>query len=106
MTGTSAASLPGPAGDLAAVVLVEGLSDRAALTTLAARRGRDLAAERVSVVAMGGATNIGHFLAESGPAGRGVRLAGLCDAGEEPDFRRRLEQAGLGTGLDRAGLER
>ncbi len=107
MTGTTVStSPPGPAGDLAAVVLVEGLSDRAALTTLAARRGRDLAAERVSVVAMGGATNIGHFLAEYGPQGRGVRLAGLCDAGEEPDFRRGLQRAGLGTGLDRAGLER
>jgi hypothetical protein len=107
MTGPAALDgQPGTAGDPDAVVLVEGLSDRAALTTLAARRGRDLAAERVSVIAMGGATNIGHFLARYGPQGRGVRLAGLCDAGEEHDFRRGLERAGLGTGLDRAGLER
>jgi hypothetical protein len=97
---------PGADGDLDAVVLVEGLSDRAALTALAARRGRDLARERVSIVAMGGATNIGHYLDRFGPRGRDVRLAGLCDAGEERDFRHGLERAGLGTGLTRAGLER
>jgi len=107
MTGATAITgRPDPAGDLNAAVLVEGRSDSAALTTLAARRGRDLAAEGVSVVAMGGATNIGHFLAEYGPRGRGLRLAGLCDAGGEPGFRRGLERAGLGSGLDRAGLER
>ena len=88
------------------VVLVEGMSDQAALETLAARRGRDLRGEGVFVVPMGGATNIGHFLGWFGPRGFGVRLAGLCDEGEEHDFRRSLEQAGLGTGLDRAGLAR
>ena len=45
-----------------AVVLVEGASDRAALEVLAERRGRDLSAERVAIVAMGGATNIAHYL--------------------------------------------
>ena len=78
-----------------AVVLVEGLSDQAALETLAVRRGRDLRGEGVFVVPMGGATNIGHFLGLFGPRGFGVRLAGLCDEGEEPDFRRGLERAGL-----------
>ena len=39
-----------------AVVLVEGVSDRAALAELARRRGDDLAAYGVAVVAMGGAT--------------------------------------------------
>ena len=78
-----------------AVVLVEGLSDQAALETLAARRGRDLRGEGVFVVPMGGATNIGHFLGVFGPRGFGVRLAGLCDEGEERDFRRGLERAGL-----------
>ena len=87
-----------------AVVLVEGMSDQAALETLAARRDRDLRGEGVFVVPMGGATNIGHFLRLFGPSGFGVRLAGLCDEGEERDFRRTLEQAGLGAGLDRAGL--
>lgn len=35
-------------------VLLEGLSDLAAVEALAARRGRDLAAEGVCVVPMGG----------------------------------------------------
>ena len=84
------------------VVLVEGMSDQAAVQTLAARYGRDLHGEGIFVVPMGGATNIGHFLGLFGPAGFGVRLAGLCDAGEEGDFRRGLERAGLGSDL--AGL--
>ncbi len=87
------------------VILVEGLSDRAALEALAIRRGRDLDSEGVAVVAMGGATNIGHFLDIYGPSGLGLELAGLCDAGEEHDFRRGLERAGLGADLSREGLE-
>jgi hypothetical protein len=74
-----------------AVVLVEGTSDRIALETLAERQGRDLAAESVYVVAMGGAQAIGSYLERF----RGVRLTGLCDAGEEPEFRRAFERAGL-----------
>jgi hypothetical protein len=73
------------------VVLVEGLSDRIAIETLADRRGRDLAAEGVSVVAMGGAQAIRGFLERF----RGVPLTGLCDVGEEPEFRRAFERAGL-----------
>jgi hypothetical protein len=84
------------------VVLVEGMSDRAAVQTLAVRYGRDLPGEGVFVVPMGGATNIGHFLGMFGPPGFGVRLAGLCDEGEEHDVRRGLERAGLGPPLDRA----
>ena len=78
-----------------AVVLVEGLSDRAAVEALATGRGRDLRAEGVSTVPMGGATNLGHFLDLLGPRGRDVRLAGLCDAAEAPGFRRSLQRAGL-----------
>jgi hypothetical protein len=85
-----------------AVVLVEGMSDQVALETLAARCGRDLRGEDIFVVPMGGATNIGHFLGLFGPQGFGVRLAGLCDEGEERDLRRGLERAGLGAGVDRA----
>jgi len=77
-----------------AVVLVEGVSDQAAVQTLAERSGRDLRAEGVFVVPMGGATNVGHFVDLFGPAGFGVRLAGLCDQGEERDFRRGLNAAG------------
>ena len=77
-----------------AVVLVEGMSDQAAVQTLAERSGRDLRAEGVFVVPMGGATNVGHFVDLFGPGGFGVRLAGLCDQGEERDFRRGLDGVG------------
>ncbi len=77
-----------------AVVLVEGMSDQAAVQTLAERSGRDLRAEGVFVVPMGGATNVGHFVDLFGPGGFGVRLAGLCDQGEERDFRRGLDGTG------------
>jgi hypothetical protein len=86
------------------VVLVEGASDQVALETLAARRGRDLAAEGVSIVPMGGARSIGRFLERFGPRGLDLRLAGLCDVREEADFRRGLEQAGLGADLGRAEM--
>ena len=92
-------------GDPRAVVLVEGESDRAALETLAGRRGRDLGAEGVSIVPMGGATTIIHFLDALGPLGPEVTLAGLCDAGEEGSFRRALERAGLGARLTRTDME-
>jgi len=72
---------------------------------LARRRGRSLGAEGVPVVPIGGAQAIGRFLERYGPRGLGLGLAGLCDAGEEADFRRGLERAGLGSGLDRAGME-
>jgi Overcoming lysogenization defect protein-like, TOPRIM domain len=88
-----------------AVVLVEGISDQLALEALAARRGRDLGAEGVSVVAIGGAQAIGRFLDRYGPKGLDIRLAGLCDVGEESDFRRGLERAGFGSDLTRAEME-
>jgi len=88
-----------------AVVLVEGVSDQVALETIAERRGRDLAAEGIGVVAMGGARNIGRHLGRYGPGGLGLELAGLCDAGEEGEIRLGLERAGLGVGHGRAGLE-
>jgi hypothetical protein len=87
------------------VVLVEGRSDQAALEALAARQGRDLAADGVVVVRMGGAHAIGRFLERYGPQGLDLRLAGLCDAGEEPDYRRALERVGLGTSLGRVEME-
>jgi hypothetical protein len=87
------------------VILVEGRSDRAALEALAERHGRDLAAERIAIEPMGGATNIDRFLRRLGPHGLGLRLAGLCDAAEEGHFRRALERAGFGPGLSRADLE-
>ncbi len=92
-------------GDPRAVVLVEGLSDQAAVEALARGLGRDLDAERVAVVPIGGAQAIGRFVDEYGPRGLGLRLAGLCDAPEEPEFRRALARAGLGDDLTRAGME-
>jgi hypothetical protein len=89
-----------------AVVLVEGISDQVALETLARRHGRDLAAEGVSVVPIGGAQAIRRFVDHYGPRGLDVRLAGLYDVGEERDVARGLERAGLGSGLARADLER
>jgi hypothetical protein len=94
-------------GDVSTVVLVEGRSDQAALEALAARRGRDLAADGVAIVPVGGATTVGRFVTRYGPDGLGLRLAGLCDAAEVPSYARALRRAGLGVGTDlgRADLE-
>jgi hypothetical protein len=91
--------------DIRAAVLVEGLSDREAVEALAVRRGRDLAADGVAVVPIGGAQAIRAALDLYGPGGLDVRLAGLCDAGEERGFRRALERAGLGRELTRSDAE-
>ncbi|HEY6606309.1 MAG TPA: ATP-dependent endonuclease, partial [Gaiellaceae bacterium] len=88
-----------------AVLLVEGISDQRALEALAAHRGRDLGAEGVSVVPIGGAQAIGRFLDRYGPRGLDMRVAGLCDVGEENDFRRGLERGGFGSNLTRAEME-
>jgi hypothetical protein len=74
-----------------AVVLVEGPSDRTAVEALAARRGRDLAAEGVAVVAIGGAQAVGRALREW----PGVRVAGLYDVAEEAVVLRGLRRAGI-----------
>lgn len=75
-------------------VLLEGPSDREAVEALAARRGRDLAAEGVCVVSMGGAMSIGRYTEILGPPGLGLRLAGLCDVAERRFYDRGLERAG------------
>jgi hypothetical protein len=91
--------------DARAVVLVEGISDRIAVETLASRGGRDLDAEGVVVVPIGGAQAIGRYLNLYGPRGLGLTLAGLCDSREESEFRRGLERGGLGTELTRQSME-
>lgn len=78
-----------------AVVLVEGESDRVALHALAQRRGHDLTAAGVEVLSMGGVTNIRAFADRHGPRGRGDRLTGLYDVGEEHHVRRGLAAAGV-----------
>ncbi|MFI0259373.1 TOPRIM nucleotidyl transferase/hydrolase domain-containing protein [Streptomyces sp. NPDC017056] len=97
--GWAAGGPGGPAGDLAVrlgvrtAVLLEGPSDLAAVEALAARRGRDLAAEGVCVVPMGGAMSVGRYVGLLGPPGLGLRLAGLCDEGEQRFYDRALERA-------------
>jgi Overcoming lysogenization defect protein-like, TOPRIM domain len=88
-----------------AVVLVEGSSDQCAVEALAERRGRNLDAEGISIVPIGGAQAIGRFLDHFGPQGLDIRLAGVCDAAEEGEFRRGLERAGIGANLTRADME-
>lgn len=87
-------------------VLVEGASDAAALHALAARRGRDLGAEGVRVVALGGITNIRSVATRLREAG--TPLAGLYDAPEVDVVRRGLHRAGViaadSAGLDEAGF--
>lgn len=77
-----------------AAVLLEGQSDAAAVDALAARRGRDLAAEGVCVVPMGGAMSVARFAHLLGPPGLGLRLTGLCDEAERGYYTRGLERAG------------
>ncbi|BCL17454.1 TOPRIM nucleotidyl transferase/hydrolase domain-containing protein [Micromonospora sagamiensis] len=88
--------------DAVAVVLVEGISDQIALETAAVGRGRDLGAERIVIVPIGGAHAIGRFLTMLGPLQ--VRLAGLCDLREEELFRRGLA-ARTGSTPTRTDLE-
>ncbi|WP_432061773.1 TOPRIM nucleotidyl transferase/hydrolase domain-containing protein [Streptomyces sp. S1] len=83
---------------LRTAVLLEGPSDFAAVETLAARHGRDLAAEGVCVVSMGGAMNIARYAALLGPLGLGLRLTGLCDEGERGFYDRGLKRAGAPPG--------
>ncbi|MCT9009003.1 TOPRIM nucleotidyl transferase/hydrolase domain-containing protein [Streptomyces rhizosphaerihabitans] len=96
-----AAGGPGdPAHELAArlsvraVVLLEGPSDVAAVNALAGSRDRDLEAEGVCVLAMGGAMSVGRFARLLGPPGLGLRLTGLCDEAERGYYARGLERAG------------
>jgi hypothetical protein len=89
-----------------AVVLVEGVSDQIAVETAARRYGRDLAAEDIAVLPVGGAHGIGRYLRRFGPEGTGARLAGLCDSAEAPVVWRALAAAGLVAPGSRAGLER
>ncbi len=66
-----------------AVILVEGISDRIALEAVAAKLGRDLAADGVEIVPIGGAQAVGRAFARY----EADHVVGLCDAGEERWFR-------------------
>ncbi|MEW1614817.1 MULTISPECIES: TOPRIM nucleotidyl transferase/hydrolase domain-containing protein [unclassified Streptomyces] len=81
-------------------VLLEGPSDAAAVDALAERRGRDLAAEGVCVLPMGGAMSVGRFAGLLGPSGLGLRLTGLCDERERGFYERGWERAGAAAEQD------
>ncbi|GAA4432295.1 hypothetical protein GCM10023169_37910 [Georgenia halophila] len=89
-----------------AVVLVEGASDAAALAALAICQGRDLDADGVAIVPMGGATSVGRFLLRLGPRGLDLPVVGLCDTREVPFVHRALAAAGIATVTTRAETER
>jgi hypothetical protein len=99
VTDWAAGGPGGPASEAAVrlgvrtAVLLEGPSDLAAVETLAARRGRDLPAEGVCVLSIGGATNVGRYAGLLGPPGLGLRLAGLCDEGERGFYERGFDRA-------------
>ncbi|MFJ8773993.1 TOPRIM nucleotidyl transferase/hydrolase domain-containing protein [Streptomyces microflavus] len=99
-----AAGGPGdPARELAerlpvrTAVLLEGPSDAAAVNALAGSRGRDLAAEGVCVLPMGGAMSVARFAGLLGPSGLGIRLTGLCDERERGFYERGWARAGAGA---------
>lgn len=81
-TGLALAKVADPVG----MILVEGVSDQIAVETLVRRRGRDLVAERIAVVPIGGAQAIGRFRREH-PAPPAVAL---CDEAEQSLFLRVL----------------
>ena len=72
-----------------AVILVEGVTDRIAVEAVAAKLGRDLAAEGIEIVPIGGAQGVRRAFAQH----EGEHVAGLCDAAEERWFRRVLGDA-------------
>lgn len=76
-------------------VLLEGPSDAAAVEALAEGYGRDLSAEAVCVLAMGGAMNVTRFVDRLGPDGLDLQLTGLCDERERGYYARAWARAGL-----------
>ncbi len=102
LAATAAALAKTPAAR--SLILVEGVSDQIAVETLAHRHQRDLIAEQVVVLPVGGAQAFARYLLQFGPQGANVPLAGLCDAGEERFVRRAMTAAGLGVPQTRAEM--
>lgn len=90
--GTAAPPTPAVAADAAALILVEGESDRVAVREAARLLDVDLREAGVAVVPMGGAMSVRRYtLAVAEAAGGALQLRGLCDVGEVRFF----ERAGL-----------
>lgn len=70
------------------LIAVEGESDRTVLELIARGRGRDLAAEGIEIVPIGGAHAIRRFVAGIPP---GTAVRGLCDENEAHLFTRVLD---------------
>jgi energy-coupling factor transporter ATP-binding protein EcfA2 len=87
------------------IVLVEGDSDRLAVETLAERKGRNLDAESVSVVPINGASKAETYIALFGPHGFQIKLAGLCDEGDEGFFARGLDRSGIALQPSRTDMQ-
>ena len=85
-----------------AVILVEGTSDQRAVEVLAMLRGRDLAAEGVAVVSMGGITNLSRHLDQLAP---GVLVTGPYDRDEEAWVRRALARRDAPVALQVCDLD-
>jgi ABC-type cobalamin/Fe3+-siderophores transport system ATPase subunit len=86
-------------------IFVEGTSDRLVLLALARKQGRNFDAEAVSIVVLHGSGQLKTHLKILGPAGLDVNLGGLCDAHDEEAWRNALEDAHIGSDLDRQGAE-
>ncbi|MFC1232147.1 MULTISPECIES: TOPRIM nucleotidyl transferase/hydrolase domain-containing protein [Streptomyces] len=88
-------------------VLLEGLSDAAAVDALAERRGLDLEGRGICVLPMGGAMSVGRFARLLGPSpGLGLRLTGLCDERERRFYARALEEVATTTGTEQRQRQR
>lgn len=81
-------------GAVRKVVLLEGVSDIAALTAVASTRGMDL--EHVQLVDLGGVTNVRRALiALHGTRPPAPEILGLCDAAEARFVEQALDEVGL-----------
>jgi hypothetical protein len=86
-------------------VLVEGESDVAAVRTLAARIGCDLASHRIEIRSAGGVTNFSKVLVEFVRAHPDVDFCGMYDVADEWHVRRALANAAIPIADDES-LER
>ena len=87
-------------------VLVEGISDQAAVETLAVRRGRNLGAEGVVVVPVGGAHAVTRYLMQLGPCRSRAEAGGPMRSGRGGRGPAWSSPAGIGVPRTRDDMER